>query len=165
MRTIGKIGFYLLVLAVILLFGVVAFSSKEARADTPATLYTHLKLTWTPVTIDVSGAALAVPVTAYDVYCDTAPIPDAPTAAPSAIVASPVVVANIYPTVLAGSTLYCRVDARNGTDAAHTSQLSGQVSVATGQVVVVPPTQPVVAPAKPAGVTIGISYTTTPPSG
>lgn len=165
MKSLLHIGIGLLILASFMILGLIGFS--VAHADTtPATLYCHLKLTWSPVTTDVTGAPLSPAVTTYNVWVDTQPIPDTPAAPPTVSVVGSLTTANVYPQVPTGSTLYARVNAQNGTTAANTSVLSGQVSIAAGSVTTTPPTGPVivVAPASPTGVNATISYTTTPPA-
>lgn len=161
----AAIGWWLLITVILLLMLVGVGLIQEADAATPATAYTHVKLTWTAPTVGCSSpppaacdnVALDEPLTDYQIWIDTQPIPDVPTAAPTATVPAGTLTFNSYPAVPLGSTMYARILARNGTDAAHTGALTAQISVLAGAIVVK-------APASPGVPTISVTYTTTPPA-
>lgn len=166
MRTMGRVGFAMILFAVMLFLMVLGFS--VAHAATPPTVYTHIQLTWTAPTTGCTSPpptacdniALTPAIIAYDVFASLTPLTSF-TGAPTMSTDGVTLKANLYPSAPQGSTWYLYVRARNGAlgDLPHTGWPTQAVTVTAGTVV--PSDTTPAAPGSPAAT---ISYTTTPPS-
>lgn len=163
MRTMGRVGFAMILFAIMLFLMVLGFS--VAHASTSPTVYTHIQLTWSATTTGCTNPppaacdniALTPAIVAYDVFASLTPLTTFP-ATPTLSTDGVTLKANLYPSAPQGSTWYLYVRARNGPlgDAAHTGATTQAVSVTAGYADTTPglPGSPVAT----------ITYTTTPPS-